>query len=84
MPPGAHDRSLAWSPDGASLAWFSDQGGEYGLHIQSMPDGDTRRIELDGAGFYFDPVWSPDSQQLAFRDNALALYLLDVAKGTAV
>ncbi|MEM6572920.1 MAG: PDZ domain-containing protein [Pseudomonadota bacterium] len=82
--PGAHDRSPAWSPDGASLAWFSDQGGEYGLHIQSMPDGDTRRIELDGAGFYFDPVWSPDSQQLAFRDNALALYLLDVAKGTAV
>ncbi|MEM7708383.1 MAG: PDZ domain-containing protein [Pseudomonadota bacterium] len=82
--PGVHDRSPAWSPDGASLAWFSDQGGEYGLHIQSMPDGETRRIELDGAGFYFDPVWSPDSQQLAFRDNALALHLLDVAKGTVV
>ncbi|HYK20898.1 MAG TPA: hypothetical protein VEV42_09195, partial [Pyrinomonadaceae bacterium] len=28
---GAHDRSPAWSPDGAQLAWLSDSSGEYQL-----------------------------------------------------
>ena len=31
--PGANEKSPAWSPDGASIAFFSDQGGENRLHI---------------------------------------------------
>src|SRR5439155_3507722 len=32
--PGVHDRSPAWSPDGQSIAYFSDEGGEYQLHVR--------------------------------------------------
>jgi len=78
----AHDRFPAWSPDGKSIAWFSDESGEYQLFIQSQ-DGKAapRKIALSGAGFYADPRWSPDSTKIAFTDNSRSLYVLDVASG---
>ena len=87
--PDAHDRSPAWSPDGKSLAWFSDEGGEYSLHIAaSGPSGSTpdasvakRRLKLNGAGFYSRPAWSPDGQKIAFEDNSQSLYWIDVKSG---
>jgi tricorn protease len=86
-----HDRSPAWSPDGKSIAWFSDEGGEYGLSIApSGPaggpqdgQGDVRRLKLSGAGFYRRPAWSPDGQKISFEDNAQSLYWIDVKTGTA-
>ncbi len=78
---GIHDRNPAWSPDGKSVAWFSDAQGEYGMNIRSLDSDAVQRISLKGAGFYFNPVWSPNSQLIAFRDNAQALYLLNVESG---
>ena len=45
--PGVHERSPAWSPDGEWIAWFSDEGGEYGL-VLSPQDGKgaSRRIAI--------------------------------------
>ncbi|HSE31378.1 MAG TPA: PDZ domain-containing protein [Pyrinomonadaceae bacterium] len=81
---GAHDRSPAWSPDGKSVAYFSDESGEYELHIRSQDGkGDVRKIKLTGAGFYEDPVWSPDSQKISFVDNSWTLYWLDLKTGVA-
>ena len=78
----AHDRFPAWSPDGKSIAWFSDESGEYQLFIQQQDGkGTPRRIKLTGAGFYADPKWSPDSARIAFTDNSRSLYVLDVASG---
>ena len=33
--PGAADRDPAWSPDGKSIAYFSDESGEYELHVRA-------------------------------------------------
>ncbi len=79
--PGAHDRAPAWSPDGTRVAWFSDAGGEYRLHVAPQDGGDVETFELDGAGFYFDPRWSPDGERIAFRDNALALWVIQLSTG---
>jgi len=80
--PGVHERSPAWSPDGKWIAWFSDDGGEYGL-VLSPQDGKgaARRIPLKGAGFYAHPRWSPDSKKLSFSDNSRTIFVLDVATG---
>ncbi len=82
--PGAHDRSPAWSPDGRSIAWFSDSSGEYRLHIGSQDGkGPARIIAVAGAGFYNQPVWSPDSRRIAYQDNSQSLYWVDVASGVS-
>src|SRR5207302_5428 len=80
--PGAHERSPAWSPDGKALAYFSDQGGEYRLHVRSADGkGRAKRYRLDGAGFYEKPVWSPDNNKIAFLDNSQSLFWIDLETG---
>ena len=55
---GVHERSPAWSPDGNSIAFFSDLSGEYVLHIINQDGrGDVRTFPIEGAGFYEDPRW---------------------------
>jgi tricorn protease len=80
--PGVHERSPAWSPDGKWIAYFSDESGEYALHIAPQDGkGDVRKIPLDGAGFYDYPRWSPDGEKVSFTDNSRSLYWLDVESG---
>lgn len=80
--PGVHERGPAWSPDGKSIAYFSDASGEYELFVRDQ-DGTAapKRFKLGGAGFYGSANWSPDGRKIAFADNSLALYWLDVATG---
>ena len=76
---GAHERSPAWSPDGKSVAYFSDASGEYQLHVAPHDGkGETKIYELGGAGFYDSPRWSPDSHKLSFSDNSWSLYWIDL------
>jgi tricorn protease len=80
----AHDRFPAWSPDGRSMAWFSDATGEYQLYVASQDGkGEPRAIRVTGEGFYRTPVWSPDSQKIAYFDNSLSVYWLDVKSGAS-
>lgn len=81
--PGSHERSPAWSPDGARVAYFSDASGEYALHIAPHDGkGPVKTVALGGAGFYGGLEWSPDSRKVAYTDNSQALYVLDLEKGT--
>ena len=77
-----HDRSPSWSPDGKTIAYFSDAGGEYQLCLAPQNGkGETRKIKLEGSGFYMSPVWSRDSKKIAYTDNSLTLRWIDVASG---
>lgn len=77
----AMERDPAWSPDGKSIAAFSDESGEYALTIRNQNGlGDVRRIQLPPS-FYYKPVWSPDSRKVAFSDKKLNLWYVDVASG---
>ncbi len=82
--PGANERHPAWSPDGKTIAWFSDESGENQL-VLSSPDGrgEKRAIALDGAGFYDSAKWSPDGKRISYTDNSRTLRVLDVESGAS-
>lgn len=80
--PDTHERNPAWSPDGKTIAYFSDAGGEYQLVLAPQTGkGDAKKVKLSGSGFYFDPIWSRDSKKVLFRDNASTVFYLDVESG---
>lgn len=82
--PGVHERSPAWSPDGKSVAYFSDESGEYELHIRSQDGkGEIKKHKLTGAGFYDSPGWSPDSQKISYVDNSWSLFWIDLKTGVS-
>ncbi len=83
--PGVHERQPAWSPDGRSIAYFSDASGEYELHISNQDgSGEAKIIKLNGSGFYANIHWSPDSKKLAFVDNGRRLYTTEIASGKTI
>ncbi len=87
--PGVMEREPAWSPDGQSVAYFSDaptpggKPGLYSLHIASQTaSAPIKKFALaPQPAYYFAPQWSPDSKHIAFHDNRLHFYMLDVTSG---
>jgi tricorn protease len=77
-----HEKYPSWSPDGKTIAFFSDASGEYALHLMSQDGkGDPKIFSLLGTGFYANPKWSPDSKKICFVDNGRNMYILDVTSG---
>ncbi|MFB0519066.1 MAG: PDZ domain-containing protein [Acidobacteriota bacterium] len=79
--PGACDRYPAWSPDGQSIAYFSDASGEYELYIVDQKATEKlTRINLGKPNFYYSPLWSPDGKKLLYTDKHLNIYYIDLEK----
>ena len=78
---GVAERSPAWSPDGKQIAYWSDAGGEYQLVIRNMENGQTRTITSFTDGFKYDIFWSPDSEKLAYVNQAMEIQFIDVTSG---
>src|ERR1035437_5286514 len=78
--PAVADRDPAWSPDGKSIAYFSDESGEYELAIRDQNGmGAVRHINLGNPpSFFYAPTWSPDSKKIAYVDKRLQLWYVDL------
>lgn len=82
----ANDTQVAWSPDGAHIAFVSDR--DDNLEIYTLDtDGTNRNLRrlTDNLASDHSPAWSPDGQSLVFvseRDGNSELYRLRVADGS--
>jgi tricorn protease len=84
--PNVMEREPAWSPDGKWIAYFSDESGEYALHLRDQTGmGEVKKIKIgDAPGFFSNPVWSPDSKKLTYRDQRVDLWYVDIDSGRNV
>jgi tricorn protease len=80
--PGVYERTPAWSPDGNSIAYFSDADGEYALYIVDQMGADVaRKVTLPNPTFFNSLSWSPDGNGILVGDKSSNLHHVDVASG---
>lgn len=78
--PGIMEREPVWSPDGKTIAYLSDESGEYQLHLGAQNgSGPVTKIALgDSPAFYAALHWSPDSKKISYVDNHHVLWYIDL------
>jgi tricorn protease len=83
---GVAERNPSWSPDGKWIAYFSDESGEYALHLRDQTGmGEVKKLNLGNPpSFFYSPIWSPDSKKIAYTDKRLNLWYIEIEKGTPV
>lgn len=76
---GAREKDAVWSGDGKKIAWLSDKSGEYEIYIQNSDGtGDAVKMTNHKDGYRHTLRWSPDNTKIAFADQTLRCYILDV------
>ncbi len=81
---GTHEKFPAWSPDGKSIAYFSDASGEYTMYIKNTTNDNIKNIKLNGTGFYGNIHWAPNSKKVSYVDNGRNLYVTDITTSKTV
>lgn len=82
---GSFYDELAWSPDGAKLAFLAGpQQGAHDIYVMNTDGSSLRNLTNEPAN-YSAPSWSPDGQRLAFAAggaNTSDIYVIDASGGT--
>jgi len=72
-----NERCIALSPDGAWLAYTSDESGTDEVYVRAFPGPGGKWQVSNGGGT--EPAWSPDGRELFYRDPT---HLVSVAVQT--
>jgi tricorn protease len=79
---GVAERNPVLSPDGKTLAYFSDESGEYALHLRTLASGAVRKLPIEAHPTYYrELAWSPDGKRLCFSDQRLTFWVADTMTG---
>jgi tricorn protease len=81
--PGVAERDPSWSPNGKTIAYFSDASGEYQLYLHDQTGFKPPTVIDLGPepSFFYSPTWSPDSKHIAYLDKHMRLWIVDVPAG---
>ncbi|MBK7693621.1 MAG: PD40 domain-containing protein [Saprospiraceae bacterium] len=75
----AHERDLAWSPDGKYIGYISDATGEDEIYIiPSNGVGAPEQLTQKGKNYKYGMSWSPDGTKIAYSDRNQKLYYVDI------
>lgn len=76
---GAHDRDVAWSPNGKYITYVSDRTGEDEIYMQDqMGNEDAIQLTFNSETYKRNPSWSPDSKKILWFDKMNRLNMVDI------
>jgi len=79
---GAFDQNPAWSPDGKTIAYWSDKSGEYEIWLQDSESKEApKKLTKRGKGVGYQLFWSTDNKKIAFIDETNTISIIDVKSG---
>ena len=78
---GAWERLPSWSPNGRSLAYWSDASGEWEIWVRDNATTDAKKLTEFKSGMGWNLNWSPDSKKIAFINDLQDIKVLTVATG---
>jgi tricorn protease len=79
---GVHRRSVAWSPDGKTIAYITDVAGYRQLGLWDVAAAKEKRFDLgDGPELYEGLSWSPDSSKILCGEYRQNYWIVDVKTG---
>jgi len=75
------EQGAAWSPDGKTIAYISDESGEKQIYTVPQRGGDRKKLATPSNHRIRGFDWSPDSKTISYMTEENDLVLLDVASG---
>ena len=79
MTPGTREMYPALSPDGKTVAFFSDKTGDYQLYTQPAAGGEWTPVTTMLDRTVYRLAWSPDGKKILFGDKDYAIFYVDLA-----
>jgi Tol biopolymer transport system component len=67
----AEDRFPRWAPDGQSVTFVSDRGGNFDLWAKSIDGFGEARLLLDREESVQEAFWTPDGEWIVFREGGV-------------
>jgi tricorn protease len=77
--PGTREIYPALSPDGKTVAFFSDKSGDYQLYTQPAAGGEWTAVTTTLDRTVYKLAWSPDGKKILFGNKDYAVFWVDVA-----
>jgi tricorn protease len=82
--PDADEDHPSWSPDGKTIAYTTDAGGEQQVAVRPAEGGAQRVLTHFASGYFYTPSWSPGGDRLAFSDNEKRLWIVAADGGEPI
>ncbi len=76
----AWEHNPAWSPDGKTIAYWSDISGEYEIYLRDL-SGKVRQLTERKKGYGYKLFWSPDNKKISFIDETNWIQIVDAGSG---
>ncbi len=76
---GHHERRTAWSPDGKSVVFISDESGDEQIYLKNIEKNSRQRVISNCSKQRLRNLsWSPDGKKIGYSDQRSSYFLIEL------